>query len=96
MKPEDFWFLTPIEYYNIKKSFIKNQENTTKDSWEQSRRLAYFIFVCRPNQPKGANNSMHYFTHNIFPLIWDEVSEPYKEEESIKMINRWKNIIYKA
>jgi len=85
-----FYSLTPREFDNIRKGFIKKEEARIQLSWEQTRTLMYAITA--PNLPKAKRNMK---ITEFFPLPWDETKKPKKQlskKELGEMFKKWDKI----
>ena len=74
MSETEFYNITPRTFENKVIGFRRKEEADSRESWEQTRRLA--VFLISPNLKKGAKIN----DKELFPTPWDQAIAQPKED----------------
>lgn len=94
MEIKTFYDLTPRQFDNIRKGFLKNLEDNEKRDWERTRSISYTIYMSIPEGKGKRKKSIKEFMK--FP--WDEISDQKskKTPQQIKeMFEKWDKAEFK-
>lgn len=89
----DFYDMTPRQFFNISKGYKKQQTRIERLSWEQTRAVMYAIHLSIPKDPKKGKKTVSL--QEFLPFDWEQEKEVKKEnttEEIEKLHKKWDKV----
>lgn len=88
LAPDEFWELSPIEFYGILEAVRKREERIEKKEWEQARYIAYYCVW--PHLDNKTASKLKPKDLGLFP--WEQKPKEKKKltiQELDKIIDSW-------